>query len=93
MSPIDGPSSTDVVDVALESDYSAVFEIIDRDHSGSLELSELKNLLEMMGSEVDVNGCLEKLAAYDTDYNGSALSLEEFKILMKENIATSVRHY
>merc|ERR1712166_544919 len=72
--PADGlPQSTD--------EMKALFERIDADGSGSLDLEELRGFLKGSGHEYDPSFLEEIITNCDTDGNGQ-LDFEEFRMVL-----------
>jgi len=91
-----------VVEKSLEESYLACFDIIDADKSGTLSLTELREMLTTVGAEIDIDAFITKVQSLihelDPTFVSSAsevkeMSSEKFVKIMKQASISSVRHY
>jgi hypothetical protein len=75
---------------ALDCSVRSAFERYDRDGSGTLEVSELRQALEAAGLEVDEAQCGYMLRKYDDD-RSACLDLEEFTALVADLRSSQVQ--
>ena len=78
-------------DTALErylvSSYKETFDLVDQDHSGTLDREELVTWLEMCGAELDISQIIDNLT------QEGSLSRDKFAELMSTYAKSNRRDY
>lgn len=101
----DTPEDDTKVEKSLDESYVACFNIIDTDKSGTLSLTELRDMLTTIGAEIDIDEFFVKLQAMMRDtvdlsasaatstFDKEVVTSGKFVQLMRQESAASVRHY
>ena len=66
-------------------EIKSAFELFDKDHSGSIDVAELKDAMKALGVYMKKEQVKEMMNKIDKDGNGT-IDIDEFIDLMKEKI-------
>lgn len=69
------------MDPAQEEKLKRVFQHFDQDHSGLIDITELKQILAQVGISLDTENINVLVRRYDDDQNGR-LNFEEFAYVL-----------
>jgi Ca2+-binding EF-hand superfamily protein len=68
-------------------EIKAAFELFDKDHSGNIDVNELRDAMKALGIYLKKDAVKEMMKKVDKDGSGT-IELDEFMALMAEKIVT-----